>query len=356
MKLTKKSGSVGLILVGLLVILGLPAWQVWPYFAPSGSSLRLEVVGTSAVVRFNLLDKDKISLTSLSKKLNLTWTGQDVAVSLDATTSAKLRSVAPLNLGLSAVSEREVVLNGSVLGLPLGAIGTTSEGEEFFPPSTALVLRARHLQTSYQLPGQETFKYVAARGALGVSPTDTGLGIIFVIKVKDEPGLKSQLASLKNLPVNTGPGYSGVEGVAAGFSESSIAGVTTYTLSQPGLAYQPTFGILRGYLVVGSSPEVWKSAQLALSTGGNITTNPRYAQAKLSEPSFSNGSLYLDLKALAVRGTKTVSDAAPLFKLDLAGEFLNSGLAGDHLVSLSAQWLGLVEQSPARVVVRIRGD
>lgn len=345
-----------LILVAILLVF--PALEVLPYFKPSASSVKLELVGPTAAVRFNLSSGDKSRLLALAEKLNLSWRGEDLAMSLEASSSAQLQGWLPASLGLWVPSASEVELTGTTDQLPSGSIGPTGEAEEFLPDDTIMVARVRHLQDHYQLPGKEVFAQTEAKGTLGVSLTDSGLGMTFIIKVKNEKGLESVLSTLKNVPVQVAPGYSGQEGVAAGFSQSTFEGVSTYTLTQPGLAYQPTFGILRGYLVIGSTPEIWQKVKKTLGSGGGIRTDHHYMVARGKVPNFSVGFLYLNLSEIAKRGaSKIVSDTAPLFKLDLTGELLNSGLAGDKLDTLTATWLGIgispSVATPSRVLVRL---
>lgn len=346
-----------LALATVLVLLGIPLWQVVPYYAPYASSAKVKLVRENLVIKFDLKETDKQNLLELARALNSPWQGQDLAVSLGEETAEKIRPLLPLNVGISAPTGSELEISTTVRGLPIRSPELAGSGGEFLPEQTLVAVRSQDLQSYYQLPGKEVFQHLASRGTLGAWVSETGLQLAYIAKVTNEAGLQQTLGSLKNIPVTTGPGYSGVEGVATGFTEGSFEGVATYTLSQPEISFQPTFGILGGQLVIGSSPEAWQAVKKTLDQGRSLAQNENYSQAKKSLPSFSVGSAYLDLKSLASRGwSKITSDVAPLFKLNLTSEILNSGIAGEKLGTLSAAWFGVSGSPEAKLLLRLTTD
>lgn len=348
-------------LVGILVVvvaLGLPALQLLPYFKSYGSHLSLQTASSAAIVRFGLSQADKSSLSALAGKLGLPWSGQDLALPLSSEALSLGRSWPPVEVDLTS-QDAAVDFSGSSDKLPLGTPELTGAGEQFMPPESVAVVRVRAIQDRYQLPGKELFGYGEARGTLGVTLTERGLGLIFVDKIKDEAGLKTTLAALKNTPVGTGPGYSGVEAVPSGFSEESLAGVTVEVYNQAGLAYQPTFGTIGGYLVATSSPELWRTVKSNVDQGVSVAGSAHYSEAKQALPAFSVGSIYLDLKALTGQGwDKMQKDLAPLVKIEVGADLKNSGLAASKLDNFFVSWFGVAltkdNFTPSRLVGRLK--
>lgn len=350
---------VGIIV--LLVALGMPALQILPYFKSYGSKLKLETTNSAAVLRFTLTESDRSSLTVLAEKLGLSWRGQDLAIPLSEESIKLAKSWQPFELDLSS-SDSEITFSGGSDKLPGSSPEITITGEELMPPDAVSVIRISAIQDRYQLPGKEVFQYVQARGTLGLTLGEQGLGLIFAAKVKDEAGLRTALSSLKNTTTETGPGYSGVEAVSTGFTEQTLDGVVVETYNQAGLPYHPTFGVLGSYLVITSSPELWQAVKSNFDQGTSIAGNSRYVEAKKEMPSFSVGSVYLDLKTISARGLdKLKEDLAPLAKFDLGAELKASGVRTDKLESLFVSWFGVAltkdNFTPSRFVGRLRvGD
>jgi hypothetical protein len=327
-----------LVAAVLVLTLFILASAVWPFWRPSQSVLKLSSVGQTVVARFKLAPEDRHNLVVSARKMGLVWEGQDLAISLDATGSAKLKNYLPLELSL-ATSPSAVELWGAS-PIPAEWPEILSGGEEFLPQDEVFFLRGGGLTGLYGLPGKEVFADVAPVGLVGANFSDRGLGIIGVFRIRDRSDLQARLASLKNVQVNPGPGYSGVEGVAAGFSESVTDGATTYTLNQPGQVYQPTFGILGEYLVVASTPEDWRASKKVWESGVNLTASPRYQEAKKHWPAVYSGVFFLDLKAILARGDRAKEDFRPLFALDLKEEVKNLGLSAERFDLLTGAWLG----------------
>lgn len=345
---------IGIAVVLVAVFIGVGAMFAG-YFPLSGSSVTVTLVRNDAAVEWSLNQSDRENLTALAEKLRLPWQGQNLAVGLGEESALRLRPYLPVKLAVAASSPSELTLSGVVVGLPIGEMEDGVSGAEFLPPDVVTLAKVKGIQDRYVLSGKEVLRYLAGSGTLGLTLTDEGLGIIFIGKIKDSPELQSTLDNLKNSAVSPGPGYSGVEGVAAGWSEGTFEGIKLYTLSQPGLSYQPTFGILRDRLVAASSNIVWQSVKKALDTGSSLATNPRFKNAYSKLPRFSMGTVYLDLSAIAHRGEKVSKDLAGLVQLNLSQAITNSGLAGPKLGVLAANWIGL-PFGQNRIVVRLLSD
>lgn len=305
------------------------------------------------VGRFSLSSTDQSNLNQLSAMLNLSWHGQDFAATVGSDSPA--RNYLPVSFGINLPDPQDITLVSSDDELPAGTPGLTSEGFAYLPTTTVAVVRSTGLQYNYQLDGKDVFRYVGARGTLGVTLTDK-LGLIFIDRIADPQGLTRALTSLKDIQVKPAIGYSGAEAAGAGFAEQKIDGVTVYILNQPGLAYQPTFGQLGGYLLVASSPDLWQQAAAAYGSKSGFTATTNYRQVQEDWPGWSSGSAYIDLRALAGRGVKLQDDLSPLIKLKLSPQLLSYGIDAGQLHLLTAAWFSLSSSTklvPSRLVVHL---
>jgi hypothetical protein len=342
------------IIVGIL--LTVPLWQLFPYLKTGQSQVKLTLIGSTLLAHFDLSSSDRANLTDLTKRINLPWQGQDLAIPLSQPTKERLSSSLPLSLSMGVPNSHEIDLSGTASTLPIATPGLTNEGQEFLPRQSLAVVRIPGLQDNYQLSGKEVFKSLSERGTLGVLIDQDKVGFIFAARIKNKAELDKTLAGLKDLPVTSGPGYSGVEGVAAGFSQAVVNGVGTYTLNQPGLAYQPTFGVLGDYLVVGSAPEIWQLARRSYETKQGINGESKYQDSISHLPTTSSGSIYLDLSQGAAKSKLTLTGLKSLVKVDLDNSWLSFGIRGESLKTLEVAWFGFKlgrTTTSARVVVRM---
>jgi hypothetical protein len=336
-----------------LLLVALPAVQVYPYYQPALSAATVEVVGQTAVVKFNLSDGDRENFLAAARKMGFAWDGQDIAVSLGAEASKSFAKYAPLNIGILAPSDKEIILQAEIKDIPRGTPELTGSGAEFIPKDALMSLRSMGISKYYELPGREVFAHTSQTGTLGIIVREGELEFIYVTEISDLPSLEAALASLKDQDVTLGQGYSEEEAVSAGFSEGSFEGVTTYSLSRPDLIFQPTFGIVGGNLLVASSTAAWQMAKTSAEAGETLSTNPRFRETLGKLPIFSIGSAYLDLEKLSSSLESLLAAVDPFAKVSLGKTGVTSVNFGS-LETVGASWFGIENWGDsARVLLRL---
>lgn len=332
--------ALGLLLLGLL-ILSIPVWTVWSYFKIGSSGANLSLVGQSVLARFSWSVSDRSNISQIASRIKLLWDGQDFAFSIGSAHLGELSKILPANFAINAPSQNELDLWGSASFLPSGPLATLSAGDSFVPADAVAIANITGLQRQYNLPGKEVFNYVSEFGTIGAVIKDDKFGLIFVSDIKDQPGLNKTLVSLKDQQVQPVVGYSGTEAPAAGFSEQIQDGDKIYVLTQPGLIYQPTFGVVDNKFLAATSPEVWRMAKQAHRLQQTITSEARYQQAMVGLPAVSVGKLYLDMPALTARGDKLSTDLEPFVKLNFSRDLAGYGIDWSRVASISASWVSL---------------
>lgn len=332
--------ALTIIVLAILGVLLLAALSLRYYFF-LGTNFGVSFVGRDAILRFSLSDADKENLANLTKSLHLDWQGQDLSVELPASDISKWQGILPSSGRLSFPTSSVAILHATTKDLPISPLAQIGSQDRFVPKDAVAVFSTAGLNNVYSLPGKEVFSEVSARPTLAFFYINDKLSLVFAAPVKNQADLDGKLNALKNNPGTPVLGYSSVEGVATGFSETDLGGIKTYTLTRPELKYQPTFGDFQGILLVASSPEAWQAAQAAYQSGTNLRTNQKYQEALFSAPKFGSGLVYLDLTALAGRGQKISADLAPFANLKIDDSWFLSGFNTGKMDSLTAAWFGL---------------
>jgi hypothetical protein len=331
---------LAIVALSIIAPLVLAAASLRQYFF-WGTNFTVAFVGRDAVLKFNLQDSDQKNLTKLTNQLGLDWHGEDLSVELSPFDIGKWQNLLPPNSKLTFPSGSEMILHATAHTLPLSPIARIGSEDRFIPPDAVGIISSNELGKIYNLPGKEVFTNVSGRPTLAFFYLGGNLSFVFVSSVKDKAELDGKLSTLKNNSGSPVLGYSSEEGVATGFNETDVDGIKTYTLTRPDLKYQPTFGDVGGKLVVASSPEAWQAAELAYQSGKSIGTNAKYKNALAAAPKLGAGFFYLDLTALAGRGSKITSDLAPFGKLAIDDSWLASGVDIGKLDYLESAWFGL---------------